>query len=171
MTINVNIFPNPTNYRESNEWDGIHPPFYVNVELFIFIIQVIVLHFDNRCGFDNAVSCVHRILKGKKKHFTETWFASDIEKWRIICFNYFTRIDWKKMLGALLCYFDATRIISTRMHSSRMRTVLCSNHLQGRVCLGVFAQGGLPGGCLPGGVSQHALRLTPPVNRMTNRQV
>ena len=48
--------------------------------------------------------------------------------------------------------------LTTRMHSSRMLTVRCSDH-QGGVCRGgvsawgVSAQGGLPGGCLAGGVS------------------
>ena len=47
----------------------------------------------------------------------------------------------------------------TRMHSSRMRTVCNSSRLLGggSVCLG--------------DVSQHALGQTPPMNRMTDRQV
>ena len=68
--------------------------------------------------------------------------------------------------------------LKTRMHSSRMLTVRCSSHLQGRGCLpggwlprGVSAQGvsaqavSAQGVCLPGewsGVSQHALRQTLP---------
>ena len=67
-----------------------------------------------------------------------------------------------------------------RMHSSRMRTIRNSSRLLGG-CLvlgGVPAPGGVPGpgGCLLRGgdwcwgvVSQHALRQTPPVNRMTDR--
>ena len=53
----------------------------------------------------------------------------------------------------------------TRMHSSRMRTarlLTVSRSIRGGVCLGE---------CLPGGVSQHAMGQTPPVNRMTDRQV
>ena len=53
--------------------------------------------------------------------------------------------------------------ITTRMHSSRMRTVRCSGRLGGGRCL---PKGGLPERCVcPGG-------CTPPtVNRMTDRQV
>ena len=58
---------------------------------------------------------------------------------------------------------------TTRMHSSRMRTVRCSSRLLGGLVGGLC----LPGGCLPrgcvclgvsalGGCIQHALRQTPP---------
>ena len=71
-------------------------------------------------------------------------------------------------------------LFQTRMHSSGMRTSHSLTVCQGGLLLGVSA----PGGCLlpkgvsaPGGVSaavgvvvsEHALRQTPPVNRMTNR--
>ena len=61
------------------------------------------------------------------------------------------------------------------MHSSRLRTVRSSGRLCSRGCL--LLGGGAcsrVGGCLlPGGAwswgSQHALRQTPPVDRMTDR--
>ena len=73
--------------------------------------------------------------------------------------------------------------ILTRMHSSRMRAVRNSSRLLGGVCCwGVPASGGclvrgvtcsggclVPGGACSGRVSQHTLRQTPPVNRITDR--
>ena len=59
--------------------------------------------------------------------------------------------------------------LKTRMHSSRMRTgrslTVCWSLLPG----GVWSRGGVwSGGCLVrGGLSQHALRQTPPVDRQT----
>ena len=91
------------------------------------------------------------------------------------------------------CFSVLIRISKqTRMHSSRMRTgyseTVCWSLLPGGVCLvwgdcliqgvclvwGVVTDLGgvclVRGVCLVGGmVSQHALRQTPPVNRMTNR--
>ena len=76
-------------------------------------------------------------------------------------------------------------MILTRMHSRRMRTVRCSDRLDGGCLPGGCLPGGcLPGGCLPrgvsvqgglprrvcpGGLSQHALRQTTPLDRMTDR--
>ena len=86
--------------------------------------------------------------------------------------------------------------IPTRTHSSRMRTVRSSSRLCSQQGCLLPGTGAGPGGCLPWrgtcsggicsqggtwsggvcsqgvpglGVSQHALRQTPPVNRMTDR--
>ena len=63
-------------------------------------------------------------------------------------------------------------LVTIRMHSSRMCTgrslTIC---LGGLLPRGVCSQGGsAPGGvCFRGMVTQHALRQTPPLNRMTDR--
>ena len=79
----------------------------------------------------------------------------------------------------LLC--SLSLLITTRLHSSRMRTARALTVSPSMLCAGgTWSVGGgclVPGGAWSGGgawsregvVSHHALRQTPPVNRMTNR--
>ena len=63
----------------------------------------------------------------------------------------------------LKCCTISYSIILWKMHSSRTHTVRSSSCLGGGSARGLSAQGGVcPGGCLLGGVFQHALRQTPP---------
>ena len=83
-----------------------------------------------------------------------------------------------KVSGLSLC---GKETFKTRMHSNRMRTghslTVCRGVLpSGGVCLPPGGVCSLPGGCFfprgdasfPGVVSQHALRQTPPVKRITH---
>ena len=119
--------------------------------------------------------------------FRIVWTVGKLDSWT----NPWVKLGW----GASCCkmqnssFVGVVYLVSTRMHSSRMRTVRNSSRLVTGGCLvvggGVSSGGLLQGGRLvgggpwPGGVcsgegwvlSQHALRQTPPVNRMTDRQV
>ena len=123
---------------------------------------------DKYCLRGNGLRCC--LVHWKADHFSLLMYVYSVIIYTFVLTSTQPQGLKLELSSPGLKLFRLTRLHSSRMHTARSLTVspsiLCSG--SGGLSRGEGVPGGVPAWSRGGVVSQHALRLTPPVNRITD---